>query len=245
VDGPERPIGRGATHARVRIGLLGPAHPLRGGIAQYLALLAGELAREHEVHCLSLIRQYPSFLSPGKPKVDPARTPLVGPNDRVLDPMNPITWARAARRARELALDAIVYKWWIPFFGPAYASVLAGARRGGAVSIMIADNLLPHEKRPFDGVLTKLVTDRTDGILVMSQSVEDDVRRLLPAMPVRRVPHPGYAQFGTTAGSRREAKARTRPPGGVRTNGGTPVTCPPVSTTITRRSPRPGGAWRT
>ncbi len=208
MDGRQRPIGRGATHARVRIGLLGPAHPLRGGIAQYLALLAGELAREHEVHSLSLIRQYPSFLFPGKSQVDPSATPLVVPNERVLDPMNPLTWARAARRARELALDAIVYKWWIPFFGPAYAPVLAGARRGGAVSIMIADNLVPHEKRPFDDLLTKLVTDRTDGILVMSQSVEDDVRRLLPGMPVRRVPHPVYAQFGAAAGSRDEAKSR-------------------------------------
>jgi len=208
VDGRQRPIGRGSTQARVRIGLLGPAHPLRGGIAQYLALLAGELAREHEVHYLSLIRQYPSFLFPGQSQIDPSTAPLVVPNERVLDPMNPLTWARAARRARELALDAIVYKWWIPFFGPAYAPVLAGARKGGAASIMIADNLVPHEKRPFDGLLTRLVTDRTDGVLVMSQSVEDDVRRLLPGMPVRRVPHPVYAQYGAAAQSREAARAR-------------------------------------
>ena len=207
MDGREGSAGRGASRPRVRIGLLGPAHPLRGGIAQYLALLAGELGQAHEVHYLSLIRQYPSFLFPGQSQLDPSASPLVVPNERVLDPMNPFSWARAARRARELALDAIVYKWWIPFFGPAYAPVLAGARKGGAVSIMIADNLVPHEKRPFDGVLTRLVTDRTDGVIVMSQAVEDDVRRLLPAMPVRRVPHPVYAQYAA-ARSREEARTR-------------------------------------
>jgi hypothetical protein len=140
----------------VRIGLLGPAHPLRGGIAQYLALLAGELAHGHDVHYLSLVRQYPSFLFPGQSQVDPSASPLVVPNERVLDPMNPLSWAKAARRARELRLDALVYKWWIPFFGPAYAPVLDGARKGGAVTIMIADNLVPHEARPFDGTLTRL-----------------------------------------------------------------------------------------
>jgi len=194
--------------ARVKIGLLGPAHPLRGGIAQYLALLAGELARTHEVHYLSLLRQYPSFLFPGQSQVDPSASPLVVPNERVLDPMNPLTWATAARRARELRLDALAYKWWIPFFGPAYAPVLAGARRGGAVTIMIADNLVPHERRPFDDTLTRLVTDRADAYLVMSEAVEKDVARLLPGAPVRRVPHPVYTQYGAAGRSREEARAR-------------------------------------
>jgi glycosyltransferase involved in cell wall biosynthesis len=197
-----------ATEARVRIGLLGPAHPLRGGIAQYLALLSGELSREHEVHYLSLVRQYPSFLFPGQSQIDPSTSPLVVPNERLLDPMNPLTWGLAARRARELALDALVYKWWIPFFGPAYAPVLAGARKGGAVTIMIADNLVPHEKRPFDQTLTRLVTDRTDGYLVMSEAVENDVKRLLPGAPVRRVPHPVYAQYGAAGRSREAARAK-------------------------------------
>jgi len=192
----------------VRIGLLGPAHPLRGGISQYLALLAGELAKSHEVHYLSLIRQYPSFLFPGQSQIDPSASPLTVPNERLLDPMNPLTWRATAARAKELALDALVYKWWIPFFGPAYAPVLAGAKKGGAATLMIADNLVPHEQRPFDGFLTRLVTDRTDGILVMSQAVEDDVHRLLPKMPVERVPHPVYAQYG--AGGRDRPAARKR-----------------------------------
>jgi len=192
----------------VRIGLLGPAHPLRGGITQYLALLAQELARTHEVHYLSLLRQYPAFLFPGQSQVDPSASPLAVANERVLDPMDPRTWGKAARRAQELKLDALVYKWWLPYFGAAYAPVLAGARKGGAVTLMIADNLVPHEKRPLDGFLTRLVTDRTDGYIVMSESVEKDARRLLPGAPVRRVPHPVYAQYGAAGIDRAQARAR-------------------------------------
>ena len=199
----------------MRIGLLGPAHPLRGGIAQYLALLHKELAQSHEVVSLSLIRQYPSFLFPGQSQVDPSESPLEVPNERVLDPMDPRTWFRAKARARELKLDALVYKWWIPFFGAAYAPVLDGAREGGAATIMIADNLVPHEKRPLDGFLTRLVTDRTDGVLVMSQAVEDDVKRLLPRMPFERVPHPVYAQYGAAGRDRASARARTKLEGDV------------------------------
>jgi D-inositol-3-phosphate glycosyltransferase len=199
----------------MRIGLLGPAHPLRGGIAQYLALLHQELAKSHEVVSLSLIRQYPSFLFPGQSQVDPSTSPLEVPNERVLDPMDPRTWLRAKARARALELDALVYKWWIPFFGAAYAPVLDGAREGGAATIMIADNLVPHEKRPLDGFLTRLVTDRTDGVLVMSQAVEDDVRRLLPRMPFERVPHPVYAQYGAAGRDRASARARTNLAGDV------------------------------
>jgi hypothetical protein len=121
--------------------------------------------------------------------------------------MDPRTWFRAGQRARELRLDALVYKWWIPFFGAAYAPVLAGAKKGGAVTIMIADNLVPHEKRPLDGFLTRLVTDRTDGYLVMSKAVEEDARRLLPGALVRRVPHPVYAQYGAPGLTREAARA--------------------------------------
>lgn len=192
----------------MKIGLLGPAHPLRGGISQYLALLAGELAKEHEVHYLSLIRQYPSFLFPGQSQKDPSTKPLVVPNEPVLDPMNPLTWQRAARRAKELSLDALAYKWWMPFFGPSYAPVLSGARAGGAVTIMIADNLVPHEKRPFDAAFTRLVTDRTDGYLVMSEAVEKDLLRMKPDAPYRRVPHPVYAQYGAEGRDRTTARQK-------------------------------------
>jgi len=78
--------------------------------------------------------------------------------------------------------------------------VLAGARRGGAATVMIADNLIPHEARPFDRAFTRMVTARTDAYLVMSEAVEADLERLVPGAAHRRVPHPVYAHFADPRG---------------------------------------------
>jgi glycosyltransferase involved in cell wall biosynthesis len=179
------------------VALLGPAWPLRGGIAQYLALLYRALEARAEVTQFSLIRQYPSFLFPGKTQHDASSEPLRVPAEAVLDTVNPLQWPRAARRVAAWRPDGLVFKWWLPFFGPSYAAVLGAARRAGAVNVMIADNLVPHEKRPFDDWATGLVLRRTDAFVVMSETVEADLRRLVPGAPYRRVPHPVYAQYAS------------------------------------------------
>ena len=50
----------------MKIALVGPAYPLRGGIAQYLALLYVELRKRHDVRFFSFYRQYPRLLFPGR-----------------------------------------------------------------------------------------------------------------------------------------------------------------------------------
>jgi hypothetical protein len=71
---------------------------------------------------------------------------------------------------------------------------------------MIADNLIPHEKRPLDALFTRWVTSATDAYIVMSESVEADLDRLAPGALKRRVPHPLYSQYASTL-TREEARA--------------------------------------
>ena len=187
--------------------LLGPAHPFRGGIAQYLALLYRALETRVTVTQFSLTRQYPGFLFPGKSQRDDSEEPLLVPDEPVLDMLAPWRWPQAARRVAAWRPDGLVFKWWLPYFGPAYATVLRGARRAGAVNVMIADNLIPHEKRPLDSLFTRWVTSATDAYVVMSESVEADLDRLVPGAPRRRVPHPLYSQYASTL-TRDEARAQ-------------------------------------
>jgi glycosyltransferase involved in cell wall biosynthesis len=189
------------------VGLLGPGYPLRGGIAQYLALLYRALEPLAETRYFSLLRQYPSFLFPGKRQTDDSAEPLVVPCHPTLDVLAPWQWPAAARAVAAWRADTLVYKWWLPFFGPAYAPVLGAARRAGAAVVMIADNLVPHERRPFDSLFTRWVLARTDAFVVMSESVERDLERLVPGALSRRVPHPVYAQYASALGQS-EAKAR-------------------------------------
>jgi glycosyltransferase involved in cell wall biosynthesis len=83
----------------------------------------------------------------------------------------------------------------MPFFAPSFASSVGPLRRRGTRVVLVCDNLVPHEHRPFDGAFTQWMLRNSDGYLVMSDSVERDLERLKPGAPRRRVRHPLYAQF--------------------------------------------------
>ena len=51
----------------MKIRILGPAHPYRGGIAKFDEVLAAAFGREgHDVKIINFTLQYPSFLFPGR-----------------------------------------------------------------------------------------------------------------------------------------------------------------------------------
>lgn len=190
----------------MRIALLGPLAPWRGGLAQYLGLLGEALAAGAEVRGVTFTRQYPGLLFPGKSQLDPAAPRPGFPVDALLDSIGPWTWPRVASRLERFAPGAVILKWWMPFFGPAFASSVAPLRRRGTRVVLVCDNLVPHERRPLDGAFTRWMLRESDGYLVMSDSVERDLDRLKPGAPRRRVRHPLYAQFDRGRWTRERAR---------------------------------------
>ena len=183
----------------MKILLIGPAHPLRGGIAQFLALLNKALkARGHDVLFHRFIRQYPKFLFPGKTQDDESKAPMEVESKPLFDPLNPFNWfVEGARVAREKP-DLIILNWWIPFFGPSYFAVLLIVKLvAPRVKVMlVVHNAIPHEKRPGDMLFTKLVFSLTDYFVVMSQVVRDDLLKVKPSAKFILTPHPLYEVFG-------------------------------------------------
>jgi D-inositol-3-phosphate glycosyltransferase len=192
----------------MRIALVGPLAPWRGGLAQYLALLGEALARRAEVRAVTFTRQYPGLLFPGGSQLDPAAPRPTFPVEALLDSIGPLSWRRTARRLECFAPGAVVLKWWMPFFAPAFASAVGPLRKRGTRVVLVCDNLLPHEKRPLDRELSAWMLRNSDGYLVMSESVERDLVSLKPGAPYRRVPHPLYAQFDRGRFDRARARAR-------------------------------------
>ena len=192
----------------MRVALLGPLAPWRGGLAQYLALLGESLAPHAEVRGVTFTRQYPGFLFPGQSQLDPATPRPSFPVESLLDSIGPWSWKRAASRLEAFAPGAVVLKWWMPFFAPAFASAVGPLRPRGTRVVLVCDNLVPHERRPLDGALTRWMLRNSDGYLVMSESVERDLDRLKPGAPRRRVLHPLYAQFDRGRWTRESARAR-------------------------------------
>ncbi len=183
------------TPARRRIALLGPLHPWRGGLAQYLQLLGEALESRAEVRAVTFTRQYPDFLFPGTSQFDEAAPRPRFPTESMLDSIGPWSWRRVAAHLERFAPAAVVLKWWMPFFAPSFASSVGPLRRRGTRVVLVCDNLVPHEPRFFDAAFSAWMLRNSDGYLVMSDSVERDLDRLKPGAPRRRVPHPFYAQF--------------------------------------------------
>ncbi len=191
----------------MRIALVGPLAPWRGGLAQYLALLGEALASRAEVRAVTFTRQYPSFLFPGRSQLDPGAERPRFPVEPLLDSIGPLSWRRTAGHLERFAPGAVLLKWWMPFFGPAFASAVGPLRRRGTRVVLVCDNLLPHERRPLDRELTRWMLRNSDGYLVMSESVERDLAALKPGAPFRRVAHPLYAQFDRGRFTRESARA--------------------------------------
>lgn len=191
-----------------RVGLLGPLHPWRGGLAQYLGLLGEALKAHAEVRAVTFTRQYPDFLFPGTSQFDEGAPRPDFPVEHLLDSIGPWTWGRAAKALDAFAPGALVLKWWMPFFAPSFASAVARARRNGTRVVLVCDNLVPHEPKFYDGFCTRWMLRESDGYLVMSDAVERDLDALKPGAPRRRVPHPFYAQFDRGRFTRESARAK-------------------------------------
>lgn len=210
-DSPCQPYFR-----RVKILLLSPAHPLRGGIAASSERLAQALQAEgHEVVIYSFALQYPAFLFPGKSQRtdDP---PPAGLCIRTrLNSINPLNWLIVGREVARERPDRIIVRFWLPFMGPCLGTVLRVARffsrkKTPHVTALV-DNIVPHEKRFGDRPFAQWFVNACDDFVVMSRSVGEEIEQFLPAPVksgrIRFAPHPIYDIYGESV-AQPDARAR-------------------------------------
>lgn len=180
---------------------VGTAYPMRGGIAQYVALLFQELSKQNEVKVFSFKRQYPEFLFPGKTQYETGEPALKVPDDKnviAIDSINPFNWIFTGLKMRKENADLIIYKYWIPFFAIQYSVISFFAKVFRKTKVMyICDNVIPHERRFADILLTKIAFLFVDYFLVQSKTVEAELKQLNKKnKPYILTPHPIYNIFG-------------------------------------------------
>jgi glycosyltransferase involved in cell wall biosynthesis len=98
---------------------------------------------------------------------------------------------------RKQSFDIIVVRFWLPFMGPALGTILRGVNRHSTRVICIADNVIPHEKRPGDAAFTSYFLKSCDAFITMSEKVMSDLRLFEPSKKARLVQHPLYDAFGS------------------------------------------------
>ncbi|MDR2882353.1 MAG: glycosyltransferase [Alistipes sp.] len=198
------------------ITFLGPAWPYRGGIATIIERLAAVFAsRGAGVKVLTFREQYPEWLFPGKSQFRDGDPPEGLHIRRCVNTVNPLNWWRVGRLIRREAPDAVVLKYWTPFMAPCFGTIARVAKRRGnrnnsssAPKFLVQlDNIVPHERRWFDGLLTRYFVLSMDGFIYMSEEVGRQLVDFDTAKPRLYSPHPIFDHFGATL-PRTEAAGR-------------------------------------
>lgn len=184
--------------SKKKIIIIGPAFPLRGGIADSNHSLALALKKQgHKVKMLSFSLQYPSLLFPGKSQFDfQGVQPKLDIVTRI-NSINPISWVKTALWLRNQEPDLVITRYWLPFMGAALGSILRLSLLKRKIPLIaLCDNVIPHEHRIGDSILTNYFLKANNSFLVMSKSVAKDISRFVPNAVINYHPHPVYDQFG-------------------------------------------------
>ena len=171
----------------MKIAILGPAFPYRGGIANFSERLANEFLQSKDE----------DFIFPGKTQY--TETPLHFPLTitRNINSVNPLNWRNVGKQLQQQNFDLILVAYSIPFLGPSLGRIARIAKKNKHTKIIsIIHNLNPHEKRIGDSVLSNYFLNSCDAHLALSKKVEEDILAKDNVHPVIYYPHPVYDNFG-------------------------------------------------
>jgi glycosyltransferase involved in cell wall biosynthesis len=183
-----------------KIVIIGPAFPLRGGgITTFNHRLAKELTEQgFDCSIVSFSLQYPSFLFPGKSQYSSEAPPEGIKIHTLINSVNPLNWIKVGRQVKSWQPDLIIVRFWLPLMGPALGTILRQIKPNRHTRIIcLADNIIPHEKRPGDKPFTKYFLKACDAFVTMSEKVLTDLRLFEKTKPAVLVPHPLYDNFGS------------------------------------------------
>src|SRR6187399_3294943 len=182
----------------MKVIIIGPAHPLRGGLATFNQRLSQQFTDEgHDCGIVSFSLQYPSFLFPGTTQYSSDPAPGDVTIHTLINSVNPLNWLSVGNKLRKWKPDLIVVRYWLPFMGPALGTILRRVRKNKHTKIIcIADNVKPHEVRVGDKIFTRYFLKPCHAFITMSEKVMQDLRTYETSKPALFIPHPIYDNFG-------------------------------------------------
>ncbi len=182
-----------------KIVFIGPAYPYRGGIAAFNENLATTF-QNHGWECkiFTFTQQYPNLLFPGKTQItteDPKPNLTI---ERGIFSMNPLNWLKVSKQIVKETPELVITQYWMPFMAPAFGTILRGIKKElpNVKIITIVHNFKPHESRIGDKQLNLYISNRTDLLLCLSDSVENEIKATIQNKPVLKLFHPIYDHYG-------------------------------------------------
>lgn len=173
--------------------LIGPVYPYKGGIAHYTSLLCSALRKKHDVKMVSYKMQYPKILYKKEQRnFDDARF-KVADTKYWINTANPFNILSVGRKIRMLQPDAVIIQWWHPYFAPCYYMLCKALKK---IPVMfVCHNVFPHERFPMDKLLARMVLKAGNSYIVQSHMDERDLLTIKPDATYKVTPHPTYNVF--------------------------------------------------
>lgn len=189
----------------MKIALIGPVYPYKGGISHYTGLLYRALINNgHKVFLHSFKFQYPKVLYKKEQKDERNTQFKIDETNYDIHTANPFNWFNAVKKIKNDCPDLVVFQWWHPYFAPCYFAMckLLGKRK----ILFICHNVFPHERFPLDRFLTKLVLKQGDFYITQSHMDAEDLLSIKNDAIYVVTPHPTYNAFKMNDYSMKEAR---------------------------------------
>ncbi|HXE97057.1 MAG TPA: glycosyltransferase family 4 protein [Dongiaceae bacterium] len=175
----------------MKICLIAPLPPFRGGIAKYCHTLAQELEKRHDLLLLSYKRQYPELLYGKKSQIDPDvdQDDLLHEfNDLTysIDSLNPFSWHAAVQRIAAFGTEMVILPWWVAYWTPMYLYLLGSLKKKGIKVVFLCINVYEHENSRLKKFLTERTLRKADSIIVHSGQEKDEILGFNSSATVRK-----------------------------------------------------------
>jgi glycosyltransferase involved in cell wall biosynthesis len=184
-----------------KICIIGPAYPYKGGIATFNDRMAIELHNMgYEVVVITFKLQYPSIFFPGKSQTTSEIKSFPFPIFRNINAINPLNWYSVGKEIQKADYDLVISRFWIPAMAPSLGwinKIIQGNKKTKITAIV--DNLIPHEKRIGDSILSSFFLRSIHSAIAMSASVKYDILQQTNSLKkVALIPHPIYDHYGAS-----------------------------------------------
>lgn len=176
-----------------KIIMIGPVYPYRGGISHYTGLMYRELEKKHDVEMISYKMQYPKLLFRKQQRDYENDSFKIEGTDFMINTANPFNIIRTANYIKKQKPDMLIIQWWHPYFAPCY--ILLAKFMGRQNLTFVCHNVFPHERFPFDKLLTKLTLKNGKHFIVHAGDEAGELECIMKQPDYQVTPHPTYNAF--------------------------------------------------
>jgi glycosyltransferase involved in cell wall biosynthesis len=194
----------------MKIDLVGPSYPFRGGISYHTTLLFKHLKARHQTRFYCFKRQYPRFLFPGRTDREESQFHLREDESQpLLDALNPLTWLRVARRVIRDGPELVIFPWWVAYWAPPYLTMVFLIKfYSRARIVFICHNVEEHETHFLKTLMSRLVLSQAHGLIVYSEQEREMLKALTGKSRITAAVHPTYDVFAQAVMSKRSAREK-------------------------------------